>query len=153
VGRLLISVTILAALVVPTDCNANVNDVGETTACFTLVPDNETVCGLFDALSETERVAVRVPSALGEKVTLMVHFFAGANVNGQLLVCAKSLGSAPVIEMLTGVRLDEPAVRASRVQRALPKKSLSFTCQRARTCPWWHRLRPCPWSHSPSSGT
>ena len=48
--KLLVSVTTLAPLVVPTFCAANVSDVGETVACRIPVPDSEAVCGLFEAL-------------------------------------------------------------------------------------------------------
>jgi hypothetical protein len=44
--------------------------------------------------------AVRVPVAVGVKVTLMMQLPAGATLDPQLLVCAKSPGFVPVRLML-----------------------------------------------------
>lgn len=60
------TVTVCVALVVPTTWLANVNDVGENTidpSGAVPVPLKATVCGLPVALSDTFRVAVRVPVA------------------------------------------------------------------------------------------
>src|SRR6266852_657936 len=62
VGRLFVSVTFLAALVVPTVCAANVSEVGDTVACATPLPVSATVCGLPAALSVKVRLALREPS-------------------------------------------------------------------------------------------
>ena len=42
------------------------------------------VCGLPAALSATETEAVRVPAAVGAKVTLRVHFAPAARVAGEM---------------------------------------------------------------------
>jgi hypothetical protein len=57
------------------------------------VPDRLAVCGLPGALSEMDKVPVRVPSAVGVKVTEIAQLAPAPNVlgdNGQVEVCAKS---------------------------------------------------------------
>jgi len=57
------------------------------------VPDRLAVCALPGALSEMDRVPVRVPSAVGVKVTEIAQLAPAPNVlgdNGQVEVCAKS---------------------------------------------------------------
>jgi hypothetical protein len=54
------------------------------------VPVSNTICGLFGALSVITRLPVRVPDAVGVKVTCIVQVAVGFNVNGQVLVSAKS---------------------------------------------------------------
>lgn len=57
------------------------------------VPERATVCGLVLALSVTVRVPVRLPRAVGVKVTEIVQLAPPANVfgvRGQVDVCAKS---------------------------------------------------------------
>ena len=49
------------------------------------VPVRFTVCGLFQALSLTVSVPLRVPEAVGVNVTLMVQLELAAKVAGQLL--------------------------------------------------------------------
>ena len=57
------------------------------------------VCGLLLAPSVTVRVPVRVPTTLGVKLTLMVHFAFPASEVPQVLVCEKSpVVAMPVIE-------------------------------------------------------
>jgi hypothetical protein len=51
-------------------------------------------------LSTTETEAVRVPVALGVKVTLIVQLFFGATDVPHVFVCAKSVAFVPVIVML-----------------------------------------------------
>ena len=58
------------------------------------------VCGLLLALSLTESVALRLPVAVGVKVTLMVQLELAASEVPQLLVWAKSLLLAPAMAML-----------------------------------------------------
>jgi hypothetical protein len=53
-------------------------------------------CGLLDALSVTLSEAVRVPAAVGVKVTLIVQLAPAATLDPQVFVCAKSPGSVPV---------------------------------------------------------
>jgi hypothetical protein len=70
------------------------------------VPVSVTVCGLPVALSVIVSVPVRVPPAVGVKVTLIVQLAPAATVDPQVLVSAKSLLFVPVIVilvMLTGV--------------------------------------------------
>ena len=60
------------------------------------VPVSETVCGLLLALSFGFIVAVRVPVAFGENFTLMMQCDLVGTLLSQVLVSAKSPGSAPV---------------------------------------------------------
>ena len=64
------------------------------------VPDSARICGLVRAESLIVKVPVRVPVAIGEKITLIVQFAPIASFLGQVLVSAKSFGSAPLIVML-----------------------------------------------------
>jgi hypothetical protein len=59
-------------------------------AVDTPVPLRLTVCGLFCALSMKVSAPVRVPEAVGVKVTFTVQVVPEANEAGQLLVCVKS---------------------------------------------------------------
>jgi hypothetical protein len=69
-----LTVTELAALVVPTRRLAKAIDVRERlTAGATPVPVRATVCGLPAALSFTVSVPARAPAAVGVKVTLIAH--------------------------------------------------------------------------------
>src|SRR5438874_444914 len=100
------SVTALAALVAPTFWLPNVSEVGERRGGAIPVPDTTAVCGLLLALSVTVKIALRVPVAVGVKVTLMVHFPSPRTADvlgGQLLVCPKSPGLVPVKPMLVMV--------------------------------------------------
>jgi hypothetical protein len=60
------------------------------------VPERVNVCGLPLALSATLTAAVKEPLAAGVKVTLIVQLPPAATLAPQLLLCAKSLGFAPV---------------------------------------------------------
>lgn len=73
-----VNVTILAAVVVPTDTEPKLKLVGESFAVVP-VPLSETCCGLPAALSVTLRAALREPIAPGLKVTLMVQLALAAN--------------------------------------------------------------------------
>ena len=59
-------------------------------------------------MSEIETEAVRVPVAVGLKVTLMVQLAPAATLDPQVLVSEKSPLLAPVTEMLVTLRLAEP---------------------------------------------
>jgi hypothetical protein len=75
------TVTLLDGLVVPTSLAAKVSDVGATDTCGPdPVPVRLTVCGLPAALSVMLSVAVRVPTAVGVNVTLMVQLDPAATV-------------------------------------------------------------------------
>jgi len=87
----LLSVVLCDALVVPTGCDEKVRLVGvRVTAGAVPLPVSGTVCGLPVALSVTEMLAVRLPVAVGVKVTEMVQLAPAASVlglSGQVLVC------------------------------------------------------------------
>ncbi len=90
---LLVIVADCAALVVPTRCDPKGIVVGVNVtagAAATPVPVSATACGLPGASSVTVTVAVRVPDAVGAKVTEIVQlaFTASVPVVGQSFVCA-----------------------------------------------------------------
>lgn len=64
------------------------------------VPVRPTLSGLSPALSVNCRLAVRLPAAVGVKLTETVQFAPAAKVAepvGQVLVCPKSVAFEPVI--------------------------------------------------------
>ena len=87
----LLSVTDCAALVVPTTAVAKVSELGDTDATgMAPVPLSDTTCGLPVALSETVSWPVRVPVAIGVKVTWIEQLPPAATDVPQLFVSAKS---------------------------------------------------------------
>src|SRR5438132_9413887 len=75
------------------------------------VPLKLAVCGLPAALSDTLRVPLRAPVAVGLNVTLMAQLALAARVEGlkgQLLVWAKSPLLVPVMLMLAIVSAELP---------------------------------------------
>jgi hypothetical protein len=54
------------------------------------LPLRLTICGLLVALSWSGKLPVRLPAAVGLKVTLIVHEPRAARLTPQVLVCAKS---------------------------------------------------------------
>ena len=98
----LLSVTVDAALVVPTAWFANGRDVGLTVAMGldVPVPDRLTACGLPAALSVMLIAAARVPVAAGVNVTLIVHDALAARLLPHVVVSAKSPAFVPVTAML-----------------------------------------------------
>jgi hypothetical protein len=87
---LLVNVTVFAPLVVLTIWSAKLRLVGlSVTAGAVPVPVRFVLCGLPDASSVTETDAIRVPVAVGLKVTLTVQLLPAARVlglMGQVLV-------------------------------------------------------------------
>ena len=83
-------VEVRAAAVVPTEVLAKESDVGERLTAgaggAAPVPERATVCGEPVALSATLTEAVRLPVAVGLKVTVMVQVALTASVTPQLLV-------------------------------------------------------------------
>ena len=74
----LVSVTVCAEVVVPMATVPKLRLVGESFAVVP-VPLSGTRCGLLAALSVMLRAAVRVPVAVGLKVTLILHLAPAAN--------------------------------------------------------------------------
>jgi hypothetical protein len=101
VERLLVSVTFLAVLVVPTVCAVNVKEVGETFACTMPVPVNVAVCGLFEAASVTLRVPVSAPTMLGVNLTVMTQWPFAGTLPAQVLVSVKSGLPVVILVMLS----------------------------------------------------
>ena len=83
------------------------------------VPLRLTVCGLPAALSVIARLAVRVPSAVGRKVTLMMQVALAASVVPQVVVREKSPALVPVKPMLLMVMLPVPVLRRVTVEALL----------------------------------
>ena len=106
-----VRVMFCAALVVPTFWVANVRDFGlSITLGSTPEPVRLIVCGLPIAVSVTWTEALRPPVARGANVTVIVHLAPAFNEDGQLFVCAKSVGFAPVILMLLIVTAAVPVL-------------------------------------------
>jgi hypothetical protein len=83
------SVELWAALVVPVSCEPKVRLVGvRVTAGAVPVPVRATLCGLPAASSVTVMPALRLPAAVGEKVTEIVQLALAASVVGHVFVCA-----------------------------------------------------------------
>ena len=97
---LFLTVKVCAALCVPTVCAAKVKLVGEKVSCgvvvFAPVPVRPIDCGEFEALSAMLIEAVRLPVAVGRKVTLIVQLAAAATELPQVLVCVNSARLVPV---------------------------------------------------------
>src|SRR5208282_288314 len=84
----------------------NATVLGDTASrAATPVPDSVTECGLPAALSETVRLPLRVPSAVGVKTTVIVQAAPADRVLEQLLVWLKS----PLIWRLLTVKVAFPA--------------------------------------------
>ena len=69
------------------------------------VPDRVTVCGVSMAESEITRAADSGPETVGEKVTEMVHLAEGARLEPQVVVSAKSVEPAMLMELMVRVDL------------------------------------------------
>src|ERR1035437_10307219 len=105
----LVRVIIWAELVVPTDWLPKERLEGETlTVEVVQAPETLTVWGLPVALSAMAMAAMRVPAAVGLKVTLMVQLAPAATLDPQLLVWAKSLALAPDTAMLVTLKAELP---------------------------------------------
>ena len=81
------------------------------TVAVTPVPVSVVFCGLATPLSVIVKDAVRVPAPFGVKVTFTVQdAFAAklAGLIGQLLVCVKLYGFAPLIAMLVMLKRPGP---------------------------------------------
>jgi hypothetical protein len=103
----LLSVNVFATLVAPTAVFANVAAIGVSLSCTPPTPESDTVCGLLPALSVIVKVPVRVPSAVGVKVTSILQFCFAASVAPQgfvLVPCAKS----PEVAMLEMLSVEVP---------------------------------------------
>src|SRR5713226_757536 len=99
----LVSVTVCAALVIPTFWLPKLRLPGlKLTAGANMIPVplSAAFWGLSTALSVKVTLALRLPVAEGVKVTLMVQDALMASVPGQLLVWAKSVLFVPLRAML-----------------------------------------------------
>lgn len=97
-----VNVTVCAAAVVPTRCDPKLKLDGESETAgpgAVPVPVSGTACGLPDASSLIDTLALRPPSAVGVNDTETVHEPFAAKVDGetgQLFDCAKSPAFVPV---------------------------------------------------------
>jgi hypothetical protein len=106
--------------VAPTAWLAKVRLVGERLAADAIpVPLTLTLWGLWETLSVTVTSAVRVPVAVGWKVTVIVQLAPAAMVDPQLVVCAKSPGFVPEISMLEMLTVELPTFVTVLVWAAL----------------------------------
>jgi len=97
----LVIVTVNVALVVPIAWLPKFRLVGEKlTVNVTPVPVRPMVCGLPAALSVIVTLAVRLPFAVGVKVTLMVQLAPAARELPHVFVWTKSPLLVPVIAIL-----------------------------------------------------
>jgi len=83
------------------------------------VPVRLTVWGLPLALSLTLKVAVRLPGAVGAKVTLIAQLPFAATELPQLLDCPKSPELAPVTWMLLIVTVEPAPLVRVRIRAVL----------------------------------
>ena len=114
----LFTFTACGVLLLPTFCELNVKLVGVTVNCGELeapVPVSDTFCGLLEAESVSVSVPVRVPPAVGVKVTLTVQLAPAARLPPQLLVCEKS----PLVVMELNVTAPAVSLVAVTVWAAL----------------------------------
>lgn len=106
-GALPVLVKVMASgeLVVPRLWPTNVRPAGDrpTFGAPSPAPVSVTVWALPGALSVTVKAPLRVPAAVGEKLTLMTQEALGASVGAQLFVSAKS----PLVAILV---MDKGAV-------------------------------------------
>jgi hypothetical protein len=116
----LVKVISWAVLVVPRDWVPKAKLVGERVAVdFAPVPVSVTLCGLTEETYKRLTEAVRVPVAVGWKVTLIVQLAPAATLDPQLFVCAKSLGFVPASAMLEMFKSALPALVRVMVWGAL----------------------------------
>src|SRR2546428_189104 len=101
----LVRVTYRTVLVAATVWLPDANEVGERLATGPVVPDetplplNAAVCGLPPALSVTAMPALRLPVAVGLKVTPIVQLVPAARLAPQVWVWVKSPLLVPVMAM------------------------------------------------------
>src|SRR5437868_14330879 len=114
----LFTFTACGVLLEPTFCDPNVKLLGVTVNCGGLeapVPVSDTFCGLLEAESVRVSVPVRVPPAVGVKVTLTVQLAPAARLLPQLLLCEKS----PLVVMELNVTAPAVSLVAVTVWGAL----------------------------------
>jgi hypothetical protein len=110
----LVKVTVCGELVVPIATVAKLRLVGESFAVVP-IPLRLTFCGLPAALSEMLSAAVRVPEAVGLKVTLMLQLAPAAKEVPHVWVWAKSAALIPTIAMALMVRVAVPVFLSATI--------------------------------------
>ena len=94
----------------PTSCELKEREAGliVTAAGARAVPLSGTLCGEVEAEFAISRLVLRVPAAVGEKITEMLQLAPAANVVPQVLESWKSPACAPLNEMALMARLLPP---------------------------------------------
>ena len=103
----LVNVIVFAGLAVPMATVPKFKLLGESFAVVP-IPVNVTFCGLPAALSVMARAALRVPDAVGLKVTLMLQLAPTAIELPQVVVREKSPAFVPVIAIAVIVNVAVP---------------------------------------------
>jgi hypothetical protein len=98
---LLVRVTLLAELVLPTATVPRLKLVAESVTGVLPVPDRLTVCGLLDAASVKVSVPVDAPISVGEKVTPTVQVPLAATLEPQVLLEIPKPAVVAMLEKLT----------------------------------------------------
>jgi hypothetical protein len=145
---LFVSVTVCAALVVPTFCDANVRLAGESEAPGPVpVPDRLTEFGELAAFDATATEPLLAPDAVGLNVTDTLQVPAGATVP-QVVVAAKSPAFVPPTVTPLTTRLALPVFVTVTVCAALvapievePNVRLAVDSETTGAC-----ATPVPWS-------
>ncbi len=103
ITSLLSKVNVFAALVVLTNCGANVTAAGtrSTPPPAQPVPVRPAVCGLSGALSVNVSAPVRGPSAMGVKVTLTVQFVPASKASPHVVEEMAKLALAVMLLMVS----------------------------------------------------
>ena len=104
-----VSVNTFAGLDTPTVSFGNFAETGVSLACTPPVPERATVCGLLGELSVRVRVPVRVPSAVGVKVTMILQLFPVARVPPQGFVLG-ARAKSPFVVMLLMLSVTVPVL-------------------------------------------
>lgn len=120
---LLVRVIVWAPLVVPTFWLPKFTLLGLSVTAgagaVVAVPESATVCGLPGASSLMLMLAVRVPAAVGVKVTLIVQLPEAATVAPQVVVRAKSPALVPLTATPLMLRVALPVLVSVTVCAAL----------------------------------
>src|ERR1039457_16912 len=111
---LLVRVTLVRLLVVPTACGAKATELGLRVTALVPVPVIPTICGLLGSLSSMTSAPFFAPVVFGLKTTLMVQLAPAANVlpdAGHLLAAiTKSVSFRMMDPMVTAAVLLLPTV-------------------------------------------
>lgn len=94
------TVTVLAALVVPTLRVQKLNELDDSVTGATPVPERPTVCGLFGASSLKVKAPVIEPGVVGENVTPTVQLAPDARLAPHVLLATEKPALVVMLAML-----------------------------------------------------